>query len=286
MIFFVLIIKVLNDVAMLIDHDLFIVHHLLTVLLLILMTPVSCSQLMLVPQVLLKLSLLVFIEVVHVNEVLFLVLFIAIAVVIVLHVDFELLLLLHHLPLLLLLHASHQLLLELLLQLLLHVHADCVRMTWGLFLLLFIFVVLIGLSPLLSILFIDLSDVRATRVIVVSLGVAVDWLVSFLFLVIVLIVAHVFLVLVLFNGLSSDHVVVVHHHHVVALVVILLITFFLIIIVLVIIHILLLVHLLVLVLLKEELLLLVLLERGLRGEVAWEVSSCNVQAIVVLGTQQ
>jgi hypothetical protein len=203
-----------------------------------------------------------------------------------------LLLLLHHLTLLLLLHASHQLLLELLLQLLLHVHADSVGVR-VLLLLILVFIVLVRmLSPLFPVLFIDLSDVRAASVdvIVAPLGVHVlhGFMLHCLFLVIVLIIAHVFFVLVLLDGLSPDHVVVVHDHHVViALVVIfLLFTIFLILIVLVIIHILLLVHLLVLVLLKEKLLLLVLLERGLRGEVAWEVGSCHVQAIVVLGTQQ
>ena len=302
MIFFVFIIKIFNDVSVFIHHHLFIVHHLLAILMLILMA--TCSgHLMLIHQILLELPPLVLIHVIHVDH-LVVVFLIAVAVIfiIIFHVDFELLLLLHHLSLLLLLHASHELLLELLLQLLLHVHADLVGMSAIILLmlvvvlllvLLFVLVifVLLGLASSLSILLVNLCDMRATRV-VVSLHVVVDWLVmtlslSFFFfvLLVIFIITHVFLLLILLNGFSPDHVVVVHDHHVVIpLVLTLLFLFFL--VVLVIIHVLLLLHLLVLVLLKKQLLLLVLLKRGLRREVPWEVGGCYVQAIVVLSTQE
>ena len=79
---------------------------------------------------------------------------------------------------------------------------------------------------------------------------------------------------------------VIHDHHVVvgSLVVSLLIVLF-VLVIMVIIHVLelvLLKHLLVLVFLQQKLLLLLLLQRGLRGNVAWEIGSCNVQTVVVL----
>jgi hypothetical protein len=154
-------------------------------------------------------------------------------------------------------------------------------------------VILVGLSPLTrTVLLINLSDMWAAVVVPLDV-VVVHWLVTpilFLFIllvIVVLIVTHVFLVLVLFDGLGSDHVVVVHYHMIVVALVLSLLILFLIVVVLVVIHILgQLLHLLVLVFLEEQLLLLVLLERGLRREVAWEVGSRYVQAIVVLGTQQ
>lgn len=152
-----------------------------------------------------------------------------------------------------------------------------------------VLVILVGLSPLTStVLLINLIDIWAAVVIPLD-DVVVHWLVTSLFLfilLVILIVAHIFLVLVLFNGLGSDHVVVVVHHHMIVVALVLSLLFiFLIVVVLVVIHILgQLLHLLVLVLLEEQLLLLVLLERGLRGKVTWEVGSRYVQAIVVFST--
>lgn len=88
MIFFVLIIKIFDDVSVLIHHDLFIIHHLLAIFLLVLMTAASSCQLMLIHQVLLELSSLVFVHIVHVDE-LFIIVFIPITIIfiIIFHVD-------------------------------------------------------------------------------------------------------------------------------------------------------------------------------------------------------
>ena len=159
--------------------------------------------------------------------------------------------------------------LYLVLQLLLHGHL--------LFLFFFLPVVVLILLLVVLLIFVgalvDLGDVRA-------LGVVLLLLVGVVFLLVVF-VAHVLLLLVFLDGLSTHHVVV----HPLRYLRTFLLLFFSLVVIFPVVHILLLLLLLLLllVLLKhEEILLAETVNQSLRGEVAGEVGGGRIESIVVL----